>query len=88
MPSLGAATKSAGNAVERGPELRAASEGAHVLDVCRRTLGGLAPHIPACDYSHMATNLAIDDQLLEEARQIGGQKTKRATFTEALKRDS
>jgi hypothetical protein len=32
----------------------------------------------------MATNLAIDDGLLEEARRIGGQKTKRATVTEAL----
>jgi hypothetical protein len=32
----------------------------------------------------MATNLAIDDQLLEEALSIGGQKTKRATVTEAL----
>ncbi len=32
----------------------------------------------------MATNLAIDDDLLEEARRIGGQKTKRATVTEAL----
>jgi Bacterial antitoxin of type II TA system, VapB len=32
----------------------------------------------------MATNLAIDDQLLEEALRIGGQKTKRATVTEAL----
>jgi hypothetical protein len=32
----------------------------------------------------MATNLAIDDALLEEARRIGGQKTKRATVTEAL----
>lgn len=37
-----------------------------------------------CDNSHMATNLAIDDALLEEARRIGGQKTKRATVTEAL----
>lgn len=37
-----------------------------------------------CDNSHMATNLAIDDRLLEEARRIGGQKTKRATVTEAL----
>lgn len=37
-----------------------------------------------CDDSHMATNLAIDDRLLEEARRIGGQKTKRATVTEAL----
>jgi hypothetical protein len=32
----------------------------------------------------MATNLAIDDALLEEARRVGGQKTKRATVTEAL----
>lgn len=32
----------------------------------------------------MATNLAIDDRLLEEALRIGGQKTKRATVTEAL----
>lgn len=32
----------------------------------------------------MATNLAIDDGLLEEALRIGGQKTKRATVTEAL----
>ena len=37
-----------------------------------------------CDISHMATNLAIDDQLLDEALRIGGQKTKRATVTEAL----
>ena len=37
-----------------------------------------------CNNLHMATNLAIDDQLLEEARKIGGQKTKRATVTEAL----
>jgi Arc/MetJ family transcription regulator len=37
-----------------------------------------------CNDSHMATNLAIDDRLLEEARKIGGQKTKRATVTEAL----
>jgi hypothetical protein len=32
----------------------------------------------------MATNLAIDNRLLEEARRIGGQKTKHATVTEAL----
>ena len=44
----------------------------------------LASHRRMCDSSHMATNLAIDDQLLEEARRIGGQKTKRATVTEAL----
>jgi Arc/MetJ family transcription regulator len=32
----------------------------------------------------MATNLAIDDALLEEAQKIGGHKTKKATVTEAL----
>jgi Arc/MetJ family transcription regulator len=37
-----------------------------------------------CNTLHMPTNLAIDDALLEEARRIGGQKTKRATVTEAL----
>ena len=32
----------------------------------------------------MATNLAIDDELLEEARRVGGLRTKKATVTEAL----
>jgi Arc/MetJ family transcription regulator len=32
----------------------------------------------------MATNLAIDDTLLEQARKIGGHRTKKATVTEAL----
>ena len=32
----------------------------------------------------MATNLAIDDGLLEEARKVGGHRTKKATVTEAL----
>jgi Arc/MetJ family transcription regulator len=32
----------------------------------------------------MATNLAIDDRLLNEALKVGGQKTKKATVTEAL----
>lgn len=32
----------------------------------------------------MPTNLAIDDELLEEALRIGGHRTKRATVTEAL----
>lgn len=33
----------------------------------------------------MPTNLAIDDDLLEEALRIGGHRTKKATVTEALK---
>lgn len=32
----------------------------------------------------MATNLAIDDRLLEEAKRVGGHRTKKATVTEAL----
>ena len=32
----------------------------------------------------MATNLAISDSLLEEAKEIGGHKTKKAAVTEAL----
>ena len=32
----------------------------------------------------MATNLAIDDNLIEEARVLGKQKTKKAVVTEAL----
>jgi len=44
----------------------------------------LAPHISMCNIPHMATNLAIDDALLEEARRVGGLKTKKATVTEAL----
>jgi len=32
----------------------------------------------------MATNLALDDRLIEEARRAGGHKTKRAAVTAAL----
>jgi Arc/MetJ family transcription regulator len=32
----------------------------------------------------MPTNLAIDDRLLDEARRIGGRKTKRQTVNDAL----
>ncbi len=32
----------------------------------------------------MATNLAIDDQLLDEALRVGGHKTKKNTVNEAL----
>ena len=33
----------------------------------------------------MATNLALDDRLLDEALKIGGKATKRETVTEALR---
>lgn len=32
----------------------------------------------------MATNLAIEDRLIEEARRVGRHKTKKAVVTEAL----
>lgn len=41
-------------------------------------------HIIVCNDLHMATNLAIDDRLIEAARQIGGHRTKKAAVTEAL----
>jgi Arc/MetJ family transcription regulator len=37
-----------------------------------------------CDDLHMATNLALDDRLIEEARKMGGHKTKKEAVTKAL----
>jgi hypothetical protein len=37
-----------------------------------------------CNTSHMATNLAIDDRLIEEARKTGGHRTKKEAVTRAL----
>ncbi|QQS32060.1 MAG: type II toxin-antitoxin system VapB family antitoxin [Acidobacteriota bacterium] len=37
-----------------------------------------------CKLLHTATNLALDDKLLERARKAGGHRTKKATVTEAL----
>ena len=37
-----------------------------------------------CRFSHMATNLAIDDRLLDEALRVGGHRTKKDTVNEAL----
>lgn len=37
-----------------------------------------------CNNLHMATNLAIDDRLIEEARKIGGHNTKKEAVTQAL----
>ena len=44
----------------------------------------LDSHSIMCENLHMPTNLAIDDDLMEEALRIGGHKTKKATVTEAL----
>ena len=37
-----------------------------------------------CDNLHMATNLALDDSLIEDARRAGGHKTKKEAVTAAL----
>ena len=37
-----------------------------------------------CDYSIMATNLDLDDRLIEEARRLGRHTTKKAAVTDAL----
>lgn len=41
-------------------------------------------HISLCNNLHMATNLAIDDRLIEEARKSGNHKTKKEAVTTAL----
>ena len=38
-----------------------------------------------CRDLHMATNLAIDPDLLEKALRVSGEKTKKAAVTRALK---
>jgi Arc/MetJ family transcription regulator len=37
-----------------------------------------------CNNLHMATNLALDDKLIEEARKAGGHRTKKDAVTAAL----
>ena len=45
----------------------------------------LSPHRALCKLLHMATNLAIDDRLIEQAVKLSGHKTKKAAVTEALR---
>lgn len=47
-------------------------------------LDWLVLHIAMCKTPHMATNLALDDRLIEEARKIGGHKTKKEAVNAAL----
>ena len=47
--------------------------------------GDLVLHRCMCDNSHMATNLAIDDRLIKEARKSGKHKTKKEAVTSALR---
>src|SRR5438132_7293315 len=42
-------------------------------------------HMLMCGWEGMPTNLAIDDALIEEAKQIGQHKTKKDAVTAALK---
>lgn len=44
----------------------------------------LVLHIIVCNYPHMPTNLALDDQLIEEARRAGKHKTKKEAVNAAL----
>jgi Arc/MetJ family transcription regulator len=41
-------------------------------------------HIAMCKNLHMATNLALDDKLIEEARRAGKHETKKDAVTAAL----
>ena len=48
-------------------------------------MGGLIELCAAvCNRPHMATNLAIDNALLEEALAVSGERTKKAAVTKAL----
>ena len=38
-----------------------------------------------CRYSHMATNLSLDPELLEKALKVSGERTKKSAVTKALK---
>jgi len=55
--------------------------------VLRLTTVGSPPfdlHARLCNNSHMPTNLALDDRLIEEARRAGGHKTKKEAVNAAL----
>jgi hypothetical protein len=47
-------------------------------------IGPYVRHTTLCNTLWMATNLALDDKLLDEALKIGGKATKKETVTEAL----
>src|SRR3977135_2217647 len=44
----------------------------------------LVLQINMCKNTHMSTNLALDDRLIEEARRVGRHKTKREAVSAAL----
>jgi Arc/MetJ family transcription regulator len=47
-------------------------------------LGTSLSHTIMCNNLHMATNLALDDRLIEEARRAGKHKTKKEAVNAAL----
>jgi Bacterial antitoxin of type II TA system, VapB len=49
-----------------------------------RLTARLAVMVIMCELSHMATNIDIDETLLDEALRVGGHRTKKATVNEAL----
>jgi Arc/MetJ family transcription regulator len=49
-----------------------------------RDLAVIAALPGMCNTLHMATNLALDDRLIEEARRRGGHRTKKEAVTKAL----
>ena len=64
-------------ATKSGALLRRADD-----DICPYV--GLVLHTRLCEHIHMATNLALDDRLIEEARRVGRHKTKREAVSAAL----
>lgn len=58
------------------------TSGAKALDI--KGYKAFALHITMCNNLHMATNLALDDNLIEEARRAGHHKTKKDAVTAAL----
>ena len=63
-----------------GLQGRVAVGRARVLPICFSVL----LHITVCNIIHMATNLALDDRLIEAARRAGKHKTKKEAVTAAL----
>ena len=58
----------------------------HDGDGCSYLHHGLIDYVlTLCKGLHMATNLAIDNKLLNKALKIGGKRTKKDTVNEALK---
>lgn len=60
------------------------AEGWEAIKQSEPAKSSIALHIVMCNNLHMATNLALDDNLIEEARRVGRHKTKKDAVTAAL----